>query len=118
MKINFKLCRFDIRYAEVSRITVIFACICDLYMRNYSPKMIKYVDEDGKRRLLQQMVENINHANGFDSDDVELREDINLTRLPKRDNSEGWTSVKISELDTVLGQFPVSIPSLQVNVVK
>ena len=48
---------------------------------------------------------------GFDCFDVELSPELDLSKVPKP-NQDGWTSVKISDLDTVLGQFPITLPLL------
>ena len=108
-------------------------------MRNYKAKTIKFADEEMKRKLFNQLLTNLNHPNGrsffklyyhyiiallfvalisisnsfkgFDCAEVDLSEELDLSRCPKP-NTDGWTSVKISELDTVLDQFPISLPTL------
>ena len=52
-----------------------------------------------------------NSITGFDCFDVELSPELDLSKVPKP-NQDGWTSVKISDLDTVLGQFPITLPLL------
>ena len=84
--------RVDPRYAEVSRITLMFGAIAGIYQQSYRPKMIRFTDEEGKRNIVDRMLNNLPKSNGFDMAEIDLPFD--LSACP-RQNSDGTMIVKV-----------------------
>ena len=93
-------------YHDVSRATVIYMIICDLYNSNHAKYGLTFCDEEAQRNIYHTVVKNLNKINPLESEHFS----VDVSRVPS-DRDPDWTTIPIRDLDTT--DFPFRLPEIQ-----